>query len=164
MRSFAQGLTVIKLGLEPCLSESEEDSLDSGCLQSVQQYTKWCCLRPAVLMPGYQAHHRPPSPSLILCLLLLFWPFFPSSFLIHSGSRSLLYLPPAFNTQPPNKAAFRPPLHPSSICTPTPVLHQWILRPVFPSLSPCQPPSDRSEVISVCLSLHCHQEKPNCDI
>ena len=135
MRSFAQGLTVIKLGLEPCLSESEEDSLDSGYLQSVQQYSKWCCLRPAVVMPGYQAHHRPPSP-LILCLLLLPWRFFPSSFLIHSGSRSLLYLLPAFDTQPSTRLPSDLLSTPLQFAPPTPVLHQWILRPVLPSLSP----------------------------
>lgn len=132
MRSFVQGHTVIKLGLEPCLSESEEDSLDSDYLRSVLQYSKWCCLRPADLMPGYQAHNHSPSPPLILCLLLLPWPFFPSSFLITSGSRSLLYLPPALNNQLPSDLLSTP----LQSAPPTPVLYQWIQRPVLPSLSP----------------------------
>lgn len=109
MRSFAQGHTVTKLGLEPCLSLKRV--LLTQAIYSLSRRTavvlfEACC----PYVPGTKPTIHP-SPSLVLCPLSLPWPF-PSIFLIPFW----LQEPPLSSSSPtqkpaPNKAVFPTPLH-----------------------------------------------------
>lgn len=154
MRSFAQGHPVRKLGLEPVsLKRILLTQAIYSLARSIAVVLFEAC-RPA-RHPSPPSSPMPPSPPRHLSHI----------FLAPGASYFSLQ---HHSTTSPQRSCLLPPLYPfrrPPLSSPLPIHHLSPGLPAWPlHLSPSQHSPDHSEVESAYISLHCLQEKLNCDI